>query len=160
MYEQASHALLNEILHELKHEIGNYRLRHFYTRLGANFYAIHSLFRLLYGERHDFKDQMVCLVETLAYRYIERVPHLRKSDLARERNYNWFLSQKWVGMALYCDRFAGDLQGLQGKLPYLQELGINMLHVMPMLDCPPDNSDGGYAVRDFQEDRSPLWNNR
>ena len=151
MYEQASHALLNEILHELKHEIGNHRLRHFYTRLGANFYAIHSLFRLLYGERPDFKDQMVCLVETLALRYIERVPHLRKSDLARERNYNWFLSQKWVGMALYCDRFAGDLQGLHGKLPYLQELGINMLHIMPMLDCPPDNSDGGYAVCDFQK---------
>ena len=49
MYEQASHALLNEILSELKPEIGNYRLRHFYTRLGANFYAIYSLFRQLYG---------------------------------------------------------------------------------------------------------------
>ncbi|MBU1568305.1 MAG: alpha-amylase family protein [Proteobacteria bacterium] len=151
MYEQASHALLNEILHELKHEIGKHRLRHFYTRLGANFYAIYSLFRLLYGDRPDFKKQMVCLVETLALRYIERTPCLRKSDLARERNYNWFLSQKWVGMALYCDRFAGDLKGLRGKLPYLQDLGINLLHIMPMLDCPPDNSDGGYAVRDFNK---------
>ncbi|MFH0785943.1 MAG: alpha-amylase family protein, partial [Pseudomonadota bacterium] len=151
MYEQASHALLNEILHELNREIGNFRLRHFYTRLGANFYAIHSLFLLLYGDRPDFKEQMVCLVETLAHRYIERVPHLRKSDLARERNYNWFLSQKWVGMAMYCDRFTGDLKGLRGKLPYLQELGINLLHIMPMLDCPPDNSDGGYAVRDFKK---------
>jgi len=149
MYEQASHALLNEILIELKPEIGNFRLRHFYTRLGANFYAIHSLFFHLYGDRPDFKAQMVSLVETLALRYIERAPHLRKSDLTRERDYNWFLSQKWVGMALYCDRFAGDLKGLRAKLHYLQELGINMLHVMPMLDCPPDNSDGGYAVRDF-----------
>ena len=149
MYEQASHALLNEILFELKPEIGNFRLRHFYTRLGANFYTIHSLFKLLYGERPDFKEQMVSLVETLALRYIERLPHLRKSDLERERNYNWFLGQKWTGMALYCDRFAEDLKGLRTKLPYLQELGINMLHIMPMLDCPPDNSDGGYAVRDF-----------
>jgi amylosucrase len=149
MYEQASHALLNEILIELKPEIGNFRLRHFYTRLGANFYAIHSLFFHLYGDRPDFKAQMVNLVETLALRYIERAPHLRKSDLTRERDYNWFLSQKWVGMALYCDRFAGDLKGLRAKLHYLQELGINMLHIMPMLDCPPDNSDGGYAVRDF-----------
>jgi hypothetical protein len=40
MYEQASHALLNEILAGLKPEIGKFRLRHFYTRLGANFYAI------------------------------------------------------------------------------------------------------------------------
>jgi len=149
MYEQASHAMLNEILYELKPEIGTLRLRHFYTRLGANFYTIHSLFRLLYGARSDFKEQMVSLVETLAFRYIERLPHLRKSDLARERDYNWFLSQKWVGMALYCDRFAGDLKGLRAKLPYLQDLGVNMVHVMPILDCPPDNNDGGYAVRDF-----------
>ena len=149
MYEQASHSLLNEILIELKPEIGQQRLRHFYTRLGANFYAIHTLFKLLYGERDDFKAQMVSLVDTLAFRYMERTPALRKSDLARERDYNWFLSQKWVGMALYCDRFADDLQGLRDNLPYLQELGINLLHVMPMLDCPPEHSDGGYAVRDF-----------
>jgi len=149
MYEQISHSLLNDILAGLKPEIGHFRLRHFYTRLGANFYAIYSLFHLLYGERADFKEQMVSLVETLAMRYIERSPHLRKSDLEREKNYNWFLSQKWVGMALYCDRFADDLKGLRTNLPYLQELGINMLHIMPILDCPPNNSDGGYAVRDF-----------
>ena len=149
MYEQASHAMLNEILMELKPEIGNFRLRHFYTRLGANFYAIHSLFHLLYGDRPDFKAHMVSLVETLAVRYMERSPPLRKSDLARERDYNWFLSQKWVGMALYCDRFADDLKGLRTRLPYLQDLGINMLHIMPILDCPPGHADGGYAVRDF-----------
>lgn len=149
MYEQASHALLNEILVRLKPEIGNHRLRHFYTRLGANFYAIHSLFHQLYGERPDFREQMVSLVETLAFRYIKRPPQLRKSDLVREINYNWFLSQKWVGMALYCDRYADDLKGLRANLPYLQELGVNMLHIMPILDCPPDNNDGGYAVRDF-----------
>ncbi len=150
MYEQASHSLLNEIMIELAPELGNQELRHFYTRLGANFYSIHSLFHLLYGERVDFKEQMVYLVETLARRYLERAPALRESDLAREKDYNWFLSQKWVGMALYCDRFADDLQGLRTNLPYLQDLGVNLLHVMPMLDCPPDNSDGGYAVRDFK----------
>lgn len=149
MYEQASHSLLNDILIELKPEIGKQRMRHFYTRLGANFYAIHSLFHLLYGQREDFKAQMLSLVETLAQRYIERSAALKKSDLAREKDYNWFLSQRWVGMALYCDRFADDLKGLKASLPYLQDLGINMVHVMPMLDCPPDRSDGGYAVRDF-----------
>jgi amylosucrase len=151
MYEQVSHSLLNEILVELKPEIRNLRLRHFFTRLGANFYAIHSLFHLLYGDRPDFKEQMVSLVEALALRYIERSPNLRRLDLEREKNYNWFLSQKWVGMALYCDRFADDLKGLRTKLPYLQELGVNMLHIMPILDCPPGSSDGGYAVRDYKK---------
>jgi len=60
MYEQASHALLNEILSQLKVDDGpdSCSLRHFYTRLGANFYSIHSLFHRLYGEREDFKAHL------------------------------------------------------------------------------------------------------
>lgn len=151
MYEQISHSLLNEILVELNPEIKKLQLQYFYTRLGANFYAIHSLFHLLYGDHPDFKVHLVNLVNKLAARYVERTPHLRASDLEREKNHNWFLSQKWVGMALYCDRFAGDINGLCKRLPYFQELGINLLHIMPMLDCPPTKSDGGYAVRDFRK---------
>ena len=151
MYEQVSHSLLNEILVALKPEIKSQRnIQHFYTRLGANFYAIHSLFQLLYGDRSDFKQQMQRLVETLARQYIARPDYLKKTDLAREKDHNWFLSQQWVGMALYSDGFAGNLQGLKSRLSYLQELGINMVHVMPVLDCPPGKSDGGYAVRDFR----------
>jgi amylosucrase len=71
--------------------------------------------------------------------------------MAREEDHNWFLSQQWVGMALYSDGFAGNLQGLNDRLPYLQELGINMVHVMPILKCPQGASDGGYAVSDFRD---------
>ena len=149
MYEQLSHSVLNEIIEALPPEIRKLRLRHFYTRLGANFYAIHSLFHRLYGDREDFQLHLLNLVETLARNYVDRSKPLRKSDLEREKDFNWFLSQKWVGMALYCDRFAGDLNGLRSSLPYLQELGINLLHIMPLLDCPSDKSDGGYAVRDY-----------
>jgi len=151
MYEQVSHSLLNDILLKLDPEIVKQpKLRYFYTRLGANFYAIHSLFELLYGGRPDFNEQMQKLVETMAHQYIARSDELRATDLERENDHNWFLSQQWVGMALYSDGFAGDLQGLKSKLHYLQELGINMVHVMPVLDCPPGRSDGGYAVRDFR----------
>lgn len=152
MYEQISHALLNDILAKLDPEIIRHsKLRYFYTRLGANFYAIHSLFELLYGGRPDFNKQMQKLVETMARQYIARSDNLRETDLERENDHNWFLSQKWVGMALYSDGFAGNLQGLKAKLHYLQELGVNMVHVMPVLDCPPGRSDGGYAVRDFRK---------
>ena len=54
MYEQVSHSLLNDILNQIRPEISKQDLRHFYTRLGANFYAIHSLFVKLYGDRDDF----------------------------------------------------------------------------------------------------------
>ena len=151
MYEQVSHALLNDILVKLNPEIVRHRsMRYFYTRLGANFYAIHSLFHLLYGARPDFENLMLKLVETLARQYIVRPNRLRAKDQERESNHNWFLSQEWVGMALYSDGFAGNLKRMKSKLPYLQELGINLVHIMPVLDCPQGRSDGGYAVRDYR----------
>ncbi len=158
MYEQVSHSLLNDILIELEHDIKEENLQHFYIRLGANFYAIYSLFHQLYGHRDDFKQQLHALVKTLTYSYIARSQQLRKLDVAREKDHNWFLSQKWVGYALYCKEFAGDLNGLQKKLYYLQDLGINMLHVMPILDCPKGKSDGGYAVRDFRKINPDMGN--
>ncbi len=151
MYEQVSHALLNEILDELSLTVRREDLRHFYTRLGANFYVIHSLFSHLYGHRQDFKRQIIALTERLARAYIDRPRALEEIDMAREGDHNWFLSQEWVGMALYLDGFAGDLPGLVQRLPYLQELGINMVHVMPILRCPQGASDGGYAVSDFRD---------
>lgn len=151
MYEQVSHSLLNHILNQIKPEISNQDLRHFYTRLGANFYAIHSLFEKLYGHRPDFEQQAQNLVETMARQYIQRPEKLRQLDLERERDYNWFLSQKWVGMALYCGGFAGDLQGLRQRLNYFNELGVNLVHIMPIMLCPEGSSDGGYAVSDFRQ---------
>lgn len=151
MYEQVSHALLNRILDELKPEIRRRDLRHFYTRLGANFYGIYSLFHHLYGRRDDFDQQMLRLVEVMAAKYIERSSALKASDVVRENEHNWFLSQEWVGMALYSDGFAGNLQGLKQRLSYFQELGVNMLHVMPILECPQGASDGGYAVSNFRD---------
>jgi amylosucrase len=151
MYEQVSHSLLNEILNSLKSEIADQDLRHFYTRLGANFYAIHSLFHRLYGKRPDFEKQALRLVETMARQYIKRSEPLRQLDIEREKDYNWFLSQHWVGMALYSNGFAQNLQGVREKLNYFQELGVNLVHIMPILRCPEGSSDGGYAVSNFRE---------
>ncbi|MCP5144139.1 MAG: alpha-glucosidase C-terminal domain-containing protein [Gammaproteobacteria bacterium] len=150
MYEQVSHSLLNRILDELKPEILERDLRHFYTRLGANFYAIHSLFHHLYGQRADFEKQMVRLVEVMASQYIRRADDLKQLDVQRELDHNWFLSQQWVGMALYTGGFGGDLRGVRARLGYLQELGVNMMHIMPILECPKGASDGGYAVSNFR----------
>ncbi|MER2512527.1 MAG: amylosucrase [Nitrosomonas ureae] len=151
MYEQISHSLLNDILVELRQKSKPQNLQLFYTRLGANFYAIYSLFNTLYGNRPDFKEHMRNLVETLMRQYVNRPSHLRKMDLEREKDHNWFLSQKWVGMALYCDGYADNLKGMLPRLSYLQELGVNLVHIMPICDCPQGKSDGGYAVRDYRK---------
>ncbi len=151
MYEQISHSLLNSILDDLKPEFRRQDLRYFYTRLGANFYAIHSLFYTLYGHRGDFKLQMLRLVEAMAKGYIDRSAELERLDIQREQDHNWFLSQKWVGMALYSNGFAENLPDLANKIGYFQELGINIVHIMPILKCPEGKSDGGYAISDFRE---------
>lgn len=151
MYEQVSHSLLNDILNDLKAEISKKDLRHFYTRLGANFYAIHSLFERLYGHRDDFKQQSLRLVETMARQYIHRPDALKQLDIEREKDHNWFLSQKWVGMALYSQGFAENLKGVHEHLSYFQDLGINLVHIMPILQCPEGHSDGGYAVSNYRE---------
>jgi len=151
MYEQVSHSLLNNILNKLKTEISKQDLRHFYTRLGANFYAIHSLFERLYGHRDDFEEQALQLVECMARQYINRPDQLKQLDIEREQDHNWFLSQKWMGMALYSNGFAGDLKGVHEHIGYFQELGVNLAHIMPIMQCPEGHSDGGYAVSDFRE---------
>ncbi len=151
MYEEISHSLLNDILNQIKPDIYQKDLRHFYTRLGANFYAIHGLFSKLYGNRPDFEQQALKLVETMARKYIKRPDELKQADIERERDSNWFLHQKWVGMALYANGFAKDLKDMQTHLSYLQELGVNLVHIMPIMKCPEGQSDGGYAVSDFRE---------
>lgn len=151
MYEQVSHSLLNDILNNLETEISKKDLRHFYTRLGANFYAIHSLFERLYGDRNDFREKAQLLVETMAKQYINRPDDLKQIDIEREKDHNWFLSQQWVGMALYSQGFADNLHGVHNHLSYFQELGINLVHIMPILECPEGHSDGGYAVSDYRK---------
>ena len=151
MYEQVSHSLLNEIMTELKPDIKKESIRHFYTRLGANFYSIYTLFHYLYGDRDDFRTQAQRLVETMARQYILRPDEFKRRDIERERDHNWFLSQEWVGMALYSDGFAGDLKTLTTRASYFQDLGVNMVHVMPIMACPSGHSDGGYAVSDYRQ---------
>ena len=151
MYEQISHSVLNDILVRLEPEMKSKDLKHFYIRLGANFYAIYNLFQQLYGQRPDLNDQLYALVKTLALAYVARSTSLKNLDFEREKEHDWFLHQRWVGYAVYCKEFAGNLTGLQQHLSYLQELGVNMLHIMPILACPPHANDGGYAVSDFRK---------
>ena len=159
MYEQVSHATLNKILDELKPEIRKTELRFFYSRLGANFFAIHSLFDRLYGNRADFYPQIRNLVEVMAKNYIDRPQHLKERDRAREEDHNWFLHQQWVGMAVYANGFADDLRDFAGHINYFSELGVNLVHILPILDCPEGKSDGGYAVRDFRQVSKSLGTN-
>ena len=51
---------------------------------------------------------------------------------------------------LYVDLFAGDFDGVAERIPYLQDLGITYLHLMPLLASREGPNDGGYAVSDYR----------
>ena len=74
---------------------------------------------------------------------------LRALDHEREITPDWLQREQAVGYVTYVDRFAGTLTGVRERLPYLRELGISYLHLMPLLHARPQPNDGGYAVVDY-----------
>ena len=112
--------------------------------------------RWLYMELYHNDSMFAELCEMLHYYAEARSAALKKRDLAREADPNWYKSSDLVGMMLYIDNFAGNLQGVRAKLPYLEKAGVNCLHLMPFLNTVPERSDGGYAVADFRTVRPDL----
>jgi amylosucrase len=84
--------------------------------------------------------------------FSSRPAELRERDQESETaSRAWFTSHETIGGVCYVDRFAGDLRGLEQRLPYLRELGITYLHLMPLFAAPEPHNDGGYAVSSFRD---------
>jgi amylosucrase len=107
--------------------------------------------RMLYGEREDFTEWCGRLLKIVACGYANRSPDLRLLDLRRQSQPDWFQQPDRVGYVCYTDRLADDLRGVHEWIPYLIELGVNYLHLMPLLKPRPGPNDGGYAVADYRE---------
>lgn len=88
--------------------------------------------------------------------YQERRANLKKSDRKRAKNPSWYKGNNMLGMMMYTDNFAGNLSGVMEKLGYIEEFGVNYLHLMPLLSSPDGRSDGGYAVADFRTVKPEL----
>ena len=71
-------------------------------------------------------------------------------DAKRLADPDWFCSNQLMGMMLYGNAFARNLKSVREKLSYLEEYGVNYLHLMSFLASPKGRSDGGYAVADFR----------
>lgn len=123
----------------------------FYTRFVANAPAIESLFSSLYQHHPAYDLYFNQLIDTILDAHQQRRPALQQLDEKKLEQEGWYLSNQIAGMSLYVDRFAGNLQGMNNKLDYLNNLGVNFLHLMPVFESPAGESDGGYAVSDFRK---------
>ena len=124
----------------------------FYARALANVADVQQLFLQLYSGHPEAAGFFQQLLNVIIRAHAARRQHLRQKDWEKAQGESaWFTTNELVGMSLYVDRFCGNLESLPGKLPYLKELGVNLLHLMPLFQSPEGESDGGYAVSDFRK---------
>ena len=96
------------------------------------------------------------LVELAAASFSVRADRLHVRDLERMLRPDWLQDPSVIGYAAYTERFADDLRGVSNHLPYLDELGVRYLHLMPLLRPRDGDNDGGYAVADYRSVRPDL----
>ena len=121
-------------------------------RFDRHFEELRWLYMELYGNSSMFAE----LCDNMKRFYMERNTDLRASDASREKRPDWYKQNDMMGMMFYIDNFAGNMKGVQEKLDYVEQCGVNYIHLMPFLDTPEGRSDGGYAVSDFRKVQEKL----
>lgn len=125
----------------------------FSRRLNRHWDELKWLYCELYEGGIGSFEELCRIMET---RSKERDPKLKRMDKKREEDPEWYRKNDMMGMMMYTDAFAGTLNGVRDKLGYIRECGVRLLHLMPLLDSPEVNNDGGYAVSDFTRVKESL----
>jgi amylosucrase len=123
----------------------------FVHRVQTQFPRLFAALYEIYGHHYDFFFYLEDILATATRRWLERSAELKALDANREVDPQWFQARRFVGATCYVDLFAGNLDGVRRRIPYLMELGITYLHLMPLFKTPEGDNDGGYAVSSYRE---------
>ncbi|TCS36159.1 amylosucrase [Reinekea marinisedimentorum] len=124
----------------------SHRLVDFKAALVQDLPALFDCLYDLYQNHWDFYYQLKSLVMLAANHWFATAKDQRPYSWASAC---WIEDERNVGFSAYVDLFAGNLNGLEKKIPYLKNLGINYIHLMPFFETGEGDSDGGYAVKDY-----------
>jgi len=127
-------------------------------RVRRHFPRLFELLYRLYGEQYDFFYHLERALRIATQMWLARRDELKALDALKEVDNQWFQSSRMLGAVCYVDLFAGDLAGLREHIPYLRELGVTFLHLMPLFRSPKGDNDGGYAVSSYRELEPRLGN--
>jgi amylosucrase len=121
----------------------------FYSNLKINLPSLIGHLSNLYGKRPNFIYHIEDIVKESCIMYLNR------SDLGKIRDSYTSSnmhdgSPDEIGAVFYVDLFAGTLRGIKKRIPYLKELGITFVHLMPLFRTPFGETDGGYAVSSYR----------
>ncbi|MCB1209401.1 MAG: hypothetical protein KDK97_08750 [Verrucomicrobiales bacterium] len=123
----------------------------FSSRMRQYFHPLFELLHQLYSGHYDFFYHLESIMISATRMWVERPIELKALDAQREMHPSWYRSNQMIGYIVYANHFAGNLHGLREKIPFLKELGVTYLHVMPPFRCPEGDSDGGYAISSYRE---------
>jgi amylosucrase len=143
--------LLPLLTERYKNKVEEGEWQNYIQRLSQHFPRLFTLFHQLYGKEYDFFYHLAEILDTATKAWIERPAELKALDAIRENDPNWYQSNRMLGAVCYVDLFAGNLEGMREKIPYLKELGVTYLHLMPIFKTPEGDNDGGYAVSSYRE---------
>ncbi|MFZ6718861.1 alpha-amylase family glycosyl hydrolase [Undibacterium sp. Ji49W] len=110
---------------------------------------LHHLYANRFADEHAFALWLMDLLSITGSSIAQRPASLLELDQQRSEDTQWFTKENMLGYCCYVDRFAGDLKGVQQRIPHLQELGVTYLHLLPFLKARAGENDGGFAVADF-----------
>ncbi len=123
----------------------------FAARMERHFTRLFTILHELYGKHYDFFYHLESILSTAVERWVQRGDDLKALDAARETDPAWYQSHRMLGYVAYVDLFAGNLAGFRERLPFLKELGVTYLHLMPLFKSPAGDNDGGYAISSYRE---------
>lgn len=120
-------------------------------RFHGHFPRLFASLHQLYGHHYDFFYHLEDIAVTATRMWLARPDELKALDATRLTDPGWFQSNRMLGAMCYVDLFSGDLASLRDNIPYLTELGVTYLHLMPLFKAPEGDNDGGYAVSSYRE---------
>ena len=119
----------------------------FEDRLHEHYEELKWIYGELYHDNHAF-DYFTGMLRGF---YEDRSAELKEWDRKRSEDAGWYKRKNMLGMLMYTNCFAKNIKGVKKHLSYIEECGVNYLHLMPLLESPEGRSDGGYAVSDFRK---------
>lgn len=149
--ESSLRRLMPRIEERFKEQINSAEWEGYVERLHKHFPRLFERLHALYGGNYDFFYHLENMLCTATQMWLERPDALKALDAMREMDRDWYLSNRMVGAMCYVDLFSDDLVSLRQRIPYLTELGISYLHLMPLFRSPAADNDGGYAISSYRE---------
>ena len=121
-------------------------------RLAHHLDELKWLYCELYQDNPYVTMHLNDLLKVLKKFYDMRSDALKESDLNREKDPAWYMHGNMSAMTMDVHSFADTFTALESKMDYVQECGINTLHLLPVLA----GSDNGYAISDFRKIQEEL----